>query len=171
MEGCLAFQSTHDDSEFSAQPRQKIAAWHMESIWITGERFFGNQFSTFDSPRDHPQEFHSCATQRERRPVPQATRIDDTFFTRNDKQNTGTIPMPTLAGRPSTMSSSILVEFLQNSIVGQQRPQTSELQFDKFSCPQSFLLWKIRFKNQVTTCSDFPPEAVLWIKKWRWLIH
>ena len=123
----------------------------------------------------HPEvilkEFHSCATQRERRSVPQATRIDDTFFTRNDKQNTGTIPMPTFAGRPSTMSSSILVEFPQNSFVGQQRPQTSELQFDKFSCPQSFLFWKIRFKNQVTTSSDFPSEAMLWIKKWRWLIH
>ena len=29
------------------------------------------------------------------------------FFTRDDKQNRGTIPMPTFAGRPSTMSSTI----------------------------------------------------------------
>ena len=41
----------------------------------------------------------------------------------------------------------------------------SELQFDKFTNSQSFLVWNIRFKIQVTTCSDFPSEAVLWIKE------
>ena len=76
-----------------------------------------------------------------------------------------TIPMPTFAGRPSTMSSLILVDFPHNSLVGQQREQISELQFDKFHCPQPFLEWKIRFKNQVTTCSDFPSKAMLWIKE------
>ena len=73
--------------------------------------------------------------------------------------------MPTFAGRPSTMSSLIPTEFLQNSMVGQQRQQISELQFDKFFNPQSILVWKIRFKNQVTTCSDFPSEAMIWIKE------
>ena len=70
------------------------------------------------------------------------------------------IPMPTFARRPSTMSSVIPVEFPQNSMVGQQRQQISELQFDKFPNPQPFLAWKIRFKNQVTTCSDFPSRSV-----------
>ena len=50
-------------------------------------------------------------------------------------------------------------------MVGQQRQQISELQFDKFPTPSSFLYWKIRFKNEVTTCSDFPSEAMLWIKE------
>ena len=63
------------------------------------------------------------------------------------------------------MSSTIPLEFPQNSMVGQQRQQISELQFEKYPTPQSFLVWKIRFKNQVTTCSDFPSEAVLWIKE------
>ena len=31
--------------------------------------------------------------------------------------------------------------------------------------PHSFLCWKIRFKNQVTTCSDFPSDAMLWINE------
>ena len=62
------------------------------------------------------------------------------------------------------MSSSILVEIPQNPMVGQQRQQISELQFDKFPTPHSFLCWKIRFKNQVTTCSDFPSDAMSWIK-------
>ena len=73
--------------------------------------------------------------------------------------------MPTFVGRPSTMSSSILVECPQNSMVGQQRQQISELQFDKIPNPQSFLVWKIRFKNQVTTWSDCPSDALLWIKE------
>ena len=60
------------------------------------------------------------------------------------------------------MSSSIPVEYPQNSVVGQQRQQISELQFDKLPSPHTFLVWKIRFTNQVATCSDFP---VLWIKE------
>ena len=61
------------------------------------------------------------------------------------------------------MSSLLLVEIPQNSMVGQQRQQISELQFDKVTTTFTFLCWKIRFKNQVTTCSDFPSEAMLWI--------
>ena len=89
----------------------------------------------------------------------------ETLFARNVKQNRGTIPTPTFAGRPSTMSSTIQVDFPQNFMVGQQRHQISELQFDKFSTPSTFSCWKIRFTNQVTTCSDFPSEAMLWIKE------
>ena len=48
--------------------------------------------------------------------------------------------MPTFARRPSTIISLLPVEIPQNSMVGQQRQQISELQFDKFSKPQSFLM-------------------------------
>ena len=65
--------------------------------------------------------------------------------------------MPMFARRPSTMSSSIPVDTPQNPMAG--------LQFDKFPAPQSFLCWKIRFKNQVTTCSDFPSDTMLWINE------
>ena len=73
--------------------------------------------------------------------------------------------MPTFARRPLTMSPFIPVEFPQNSIVGQQRQQILELPFDKFSTPQSFSCWKYDSKYQVTTCSDFPSEAMIWIKE------
>ena len=63
------------------------------------------------------------------------------------------------------LSSLLPVGFPQNSTVGLQRQQISEVHFDKFPNPQCFLFWKIRFKNQVTTCSDFPSEAMLWIKE------
>ena len=73
--------------------------------------------------------------------------------------------MPIFACRPSTMKSLSPVNIPQSSVVGQQRQQISELQFDKFPSPSSFLFWKIRFKNQMTTCSDFPSETMLWIKE------
>ena len=72
--------------------------------------------------------------------------------------------MPTFASRPLSTSSTILVELPQNDMVGQHRQQIPESQFDNFPHPQSFLVWKIRFKTQVTTCSDFPSGAMLWIK-------
>ena len=56
-------------------------------------------------------------------------------------------------------------EFYTTNGTSQQRQQMSELQFGEFPTPQSFLVWKIRFKNQATTCSDFPLEAMLWIKE------
>ena len=53
------FQSTWNDSEFSfvAQPRQKIAAWYMESIWITGERFWKSIFYVWCTSRFYSKNF------------------------------------------------------------------------------------------------------------------
>ena len=47
----------------------------------------------------------------------------------------------------------------------QQRLQISDLHFDKFPTPSTFACWKIRFKIEVCTCSQFPTEAMQWIKE------
>ena len=47
----------------------------------------------------------------------------------------------------------------------QQRLQISDLHFDKFRTPATFACWKIRFKTEVCICSQFPTEAVQWIKE------
>ena len=47
----------------------------------------------------------------------------------------------------------------------QQRLQISDLHFDKFPTPATFACWKIRFKSEVCTCSQFPTEAMQWIKE------
>ena len=130
-------------SMLSRDKRLPLDTWNTSGLQ---ENVFGNQVSPFDSHRDHPQGIHSGAPQRERGSVPQAAG-SETLFARDDKQIRGTIPMPTFAGRPSTMSSTIPVDFPQNSLIGQQRQQISELQFDKFPNPHSVLVWKIRFKN------------------------
>ena len=47
----------------------------------------------------------------------------------------------------------------------QQRLQISDLHFDKFPTPATFACWNIRFKTEVCTCSQFPTEAMQWIKE------
>ena len=47
----------------------------------------------------------------------------------------------------------------------QQRLQISDLHFDKFPTPAAFACWKIRFKTEVCTCSQFPTKAMQWIKE------
>ena len=53
----------------------------------------------------------------------------------------------------------------QNYGGDQQRLQISDLHFDKFPTPATFACWKIRFKTEVCTCSQFPTEAMHWIKE------
>ena len=125
----------------------------MESIRSAGKRFWKSTFY-FYSPTDFPQRISS-----DHQPKGKAS------LTSGDGQNCGTIPMPTFASRPLTTSSTILVELPQNCVVGQQRQQMSELQFDKFPSPASFLVWKTRFKTQISNGSDFPSEAMLWINE------
>ena len=73
---------------------------------------------------------------------------------------------------PSARSSFDLCEGRSSKNYGadQQRLQISDPHFDKFTTPATFACWKIRFKIEVCTCSQFPTEAFLWgSKKWRWL--
>ena len=53
----------------------------------------------------------------------------------------------------------------KNYRADQQRLQISDLHFDKFPTPATFVCWKIRFKTEVCTCSQFPTEALQWIKE------
>ena len=53
----------------------------------------------------------------------------------------------------------------KNYGAGQQRLQISDLHSDKFPTPATFACWKIRFKTEVCTCSQFPTEAMLWVKE------
>ena len=68
---------------------------------------------------------------------------------------------------PSAKNSVIPSEgrFSRNYGSDQQRLQISDPHFDKFSTSATFACWKIRFKTEVCTCSQFPTEAVLWIKE------
>ena len=101
----------------SRDKRLPLDTWNQSGLQ---ENVFENQFSTFDSPRDFSHRISSADGQRNREAFPEAGRMK-TSHTSDDKQRGDTIPMPTFARRPSTTSSIIPVEFLQNSMVGQQR--------------------------------------------------
>ena len=68
---------------------------------------------------------------------------------------------------PSARNSVIPSErrFSNNYGADQQRLQISDLHFDEFSTPATFACWKVRFKTEVCTCSQFHTEAMLWIKE------
>ena len=68
---------------------------------------------------------------------------------------------------PSAKSSVIFSggDSSKNYGADQQRLQISDLHFDKFPTPATFACWKIRFKTEVCTCSQFPTEAMHWIEE------
>ena len=68
---------------------------------------------------------------------------------------------------PSARNSVVPREgrFSNNYGADQQRLQISDPHFDKFATSSTFACWKIRFKTEVCTCTQFLTEAMLWIKE------
>ena len=140
QEGCVSHVSSQPAmipsprSMLSRDKRLPLDTWNQSGVQ---ENVFGNQSSTFDSPRDHPQRIQPDDVQRNREAVHEAGRTK-TIHRSEDRLNHGTIPMPTFATRRLTTSSTMPVELPQNYMIGQQRQQILELQFDKFPSPHSF---------------------------------
>ena len=65
---------------------------------------------------------------------------------------------------PSAKNSVILSggDSSKNYGADQQRLQISDLHFDKFLTPATFAGWKIRFKTEVCTCSQFRRWLIQW---------
>ena len=87
--------------------------------------------------------------------------------TAGKNENQTPVPDQRCQSGPSARKSVIPGEgdFSKNYGADQQRLQISDLHFDKFPTPATFACWKIRFKTEVCTCSQFPTEAMLWIKE------
>ena len=68
---------------------------------------------------------------------------------------------------PSAKDSVIFSggDYSKNHGADQQRLQISDLHFDKYPTPATFACWKTRFKTEICTCSQFPTEAMQWIKE------
>ena len=67
--------------------------------------------------------------------------------------------------QPEIHSSPSEGRFSKNCGADQQRLQISDPHFDKITTSATFACWKKRFKTEVCTCSQFPNEAMLWIKE------
>ena len=106
---CVSSQSAMIPSSRSILSRDKrlpLDTWNTSGVQ---ENVLGNQFSTFDSFRNHPQRIQSDDVQKNREAVPEARRTE-TIDTSEDRQNQGTIPLPTFATKLLTTSSTIPVE-------------------------------------------------------------
>ena len=67
--------------------------------------------------------------------------------------------------RQPEIQSSLVKEVWKHFGADQQRLQISDPHFDKFATPATLTCWKIRFKTEVCTCSQFLAKAILWIKE------
>ena len=111
-----------------------------------------------DSSQIPHQGIHHSANQSATGGIP-VQRCFERLVAKGKEQTGSTIPMPVFARRPSTMDP------VSPGMVDQQRLHISELHFVKFSTLSTCSCWKMRSKTQVSSCSDFPSEAMLRIKE------
>ena len=85
----------------------------------------------------------------------------------SERQNPNTPFGSEMPAGPSTRNSLDPKEgrFSKDYGADRQRLQISDPHFDKFLHPATFACWKIRFKTEACTCSQFPTEAMLCIKR------
>ena len=68
--------------------------------------------------------------------------------------------------RQPKIQSSLVREILQRIMGHTNNDCSFEIfMFDKFPTPATFACWKIRFKTEVCTCSQFRTETMHWIKE------
>ena len=127
------------------------------SIWDT-HGISGNVFANPDasSSAPYPQELHQWSSSRSRfiHPVEKSEK---------QKQDQDLKCQPGPSAKNSVIFSG--GGSSKNYGADQQRLQISDLHFDKFPTPATFACWKIRFKTEVCTCSQFPTEGMQWIKE------
>ena len=129
------------------------------SIWDT-HGISGNVFAnpTASSSAPYPQELNPWSSGTEE-PLHSSTVEKSERQTQDQDQRCQSGP----SAKNSVISSE--GDSLKNYGADQQRLQTSDLHFDKFTTPATFACWKRRFKTEVCTCSQFPTGAMQWIKE------
>ena len=129
------------------------------SIWDT-HGISGNVFANPDasSSAPYPQELHQWNSSIEE-------PLHSSAVEKSERQEQNQ-DLRCQSG-PSAKDSVILSggDYSKNYGADQQRLQISDLHFDKFPTPATFACWNLRFKTEVCTCSQFPTEAVQWIKE------
>ena len=129
------------------------------NIWdphgISGN-VFANPVASSSAP--YPQELNPWSSGREE-PIHSSTVEKSEKQTPVQDQRCQSGPSAKDSVIPSEGDSS------KNYGADQQRLQISDPHFDKFPTPATLACWKMRFKTEVCTCSQFPTEALHWIKE------
>ena len=140
---------------WNAEP-QRRAAKHLGHAWFFGKRFCRSSgvFCNTLCAGIESMEFRNI-------------RTDSHSSTAEKNENQTPVQDQRCQSGPSAKNSVIPTEGDSSKNYGadQQRLQISDLHLDKFTTPSTFARWKIRFKTEVCTCSQFPTEAMHWIKE------
>ena len=129
------------------------------SIWDThgiSGNVFANPVASSSAP--YPQELNPWSSGREE-PLHSST-------VEKSERQTQVLDQRCQSGQSA--KNSVIVsggDSSKNYGAEQQRLQISDLHFDKFPTPATFACWKVRFKTEVCTCSQYPTEAMHWIKE------
>ena len=154
---CLSACTSSSVERLHYQDRLKVTG--PPSVWDTHGRP-GNVFANPDasSSAPYPQELHQWNSSIEE-PLHSST-VEKSERQEQDQD------LRCQSG-PSAKKSVIFSGGDSSNIYGadQQRLQISDLHFDKFPTPATFACWKIRFKTEGCTCSQFPTEAMQWINE------
>ena len=167
----LRFQSTCNDSEFSfhAEPRQTLANRHTESIWITGKRFCKSIFYVWFNRRLFSKDSVWRRAKKSRSRPWSRKDEDQAHKWRQTKSRHNS--------NADICNKAVGFEFYNTGgITAERHDRTaktaiSELQFDKFTNPQSFLCGKFDSKPKSLPVLIFHRMLCCGSKKWRWSIH
>ena len=129
------------------------------SIWDThglSRNVFANPDASLSAP--YPQELNQWSSSIEQ-PLHSST-VEKSERQKQDQDQR-------CQSEPSAKNSVIFSggDSSNNFGADQQRLQISDLHFDKIPTPDTFACWKIGFKTEVCTCSQFPTEAMQWSKE------
>ena len=129
------------------------------SIWDT-HGISGNVFAHPDasSSAPYPQELNQWSSS-----------IEEPFYSSTVEKSESQKQDQDQRCQPGTSAKNSVIfgggDYSKNCGADQQRLQISDLHFDKFPTPATFVCWKIRFKTEVCTCSQFLTEAMQSIKE------
>ena len=138
----------------NAEPQRRTAK-HLGHAWYIGKRFADPVVS---STALYPQELN-----------PWSSGISEPIHSSTAGKNGNQTPVQDQRCQSGQSANSSVIpgegDSSKNYGADQQRLQISDLHFDKFPTPATFACWKIRFKTDVCTCSQFSTEAMHWIKE------
>ena len=140
------------------QDEEPPNAWDTSSI--SGNVFAHPQAS---SSAPHPQELNSSKWNTWRKTTEEPIHMSIAEKSGRPKQDSDLRCQSGPSAKNSVLFSG--GDASKNYRGDQQRLLISDLHFDKFPTPATFACWKIRFKTEVCTCSQFPTEAMQWIKE------
>ena len=161
---CVSMQLSMIPSSRSMLSRDKRLPLHTWNQSGLQEKVFGNQFSRFDSPRDILKEFNltTCKETKKQSLKPEGRRLFTQVKTDEIKAQ--------FQCRHLQQDRRLRVlqcrwNYRRTTWSDSKDSKYRNCNSTKSLVHNRFLVWKLRFKNQVTTCSDFPSDAMLWIKK------